>query len=66
MSSPQANPNRRTESDTTQASDWLEVVQRKAEALRFGAVHITIHEGRVTQVESVERTRFTAPTSAVR
>ena len=40
--------------------EWLEVVRSKAEALRFGSIQITIHEGRVTQVESIEKTRFQA------
>jgi hypothetical protein len=40
------------------ASDWLGVVTTKVRALRFGVVQITVHEGRVTQVEVAERTRF--------
>ena len=39
---------------------WLEVVKAKAAAIRFGSVQITVHEGRVTQVEAVEKTRFGA------
>jgi len=39
-------------------ADWLEVVRSKAEALRFGSIQIIVHEGRVTQIESVEKTRF--------
>lgn len=53
-------PNERTAqggSDT----DWLEVVRKNAANLRFGSIQITVHEGRVTQVESVEKTRFVAP-----
>ena len=37
---------------------WLEVVRQKVAAIRFGSVQITVHEGRVTQVESLEKTRF--------
>ena len=40
------------------ADSWLEVVHRKVGAIRFGSVQITVHEGRVTQVEAVEKTRF--------
>ena len=40
------------------ADSWLEVVRRKVAAIRFGSVQITVHEGRVTQVEAVEKTRF--------
>lgn len=42
-------------------ADWLDVVRRNVANLRFGSVQITVHEGRVTQVESVEKTRFVAP-----
>ena len=48
-----------------QASDdqeWLEVVRQKVAKLKFGSVQITVHDGRVTQVESIEKTRF-APKS---
>ncbi|MES2997353.1 MAG: YezD family protein [Verrucomicrobiota bacterium] len=38
--------------------DWLEVVRKNAEQLRYGSIQITVHDGRVTQVESIERTRF--------
>ncbi len=41
-------------------SDWLEVVRQNVGNLRFGSVQITVHEGRVTQVESIEKTRFVA------
>ena len=40
------------------AESWLEVVRRKVAAIRFGSVQITVHEGRVTQVEAVEKTRL--------
>ena len=40
------------------ADSWLEVVRRKVAAIRFGSVQITVHDGRVTQVEAVEKTRF--------
>lgn len=39
--------------------DWLEVVRNNVANLRFGSVVVTIHDGRVTQVESIEKTRFT-------
>lgn len=37
---------------------WLEIVRQKVAAIRFGSVQITVHDGRVTQVESLEKTRF--------
>ena len=41
-------------------ADWLEVVRRNVSGLRFGSVQIIVHEGRVTQIESLEKTRFPA------
>ena len=45
----------------TVSEPWLEVVRRKVGAMRFGSVQIVIHEGRVTQVESTEKTRLSEP-----
>ena len=39
---------------------WLEIDRQKVAAMRFGSVQIVVHEGRVTQVESTEKTRFAA------
>lgn len=39
------------------SSEWLEIVRRKVEAIRFGTVQIVVHDGRVTLVESTEKTR---------
>ena len=44
-----------------ETKDWLEVVRKNVSNLRFGSVHITVHDGRVTQIESVEKTRFVTP-----
>lgn len=41
--------------------EWLAVVAEKVRSLRFGVVQITVHEGRVTQVEVTEKTRFEKP-----
>lgn len=43
------------------SGDWLDVVRKNVANLRFGSVLITVHDGRVTQVESIEKTRFIAP-----
>lgn len=40
----------------------IEVVQeilQAIEQLRFGSIEITVHEGRVTQIERREKIRFT-------
>ena len=47
----------RTAQDGSEA-DWLEIVRKNVANLRFGSVQITVHDGRVTQVESNEKTRI--------
>lgn len=42
----------------TTTESWLDIVKQKVEAMRFGSVQIVVHEGRVTQVESTEKTPF--------
>jgi hypothetical protein len=39
-------------------ADWLALVQKQVTSLRFGVVQITVHGGRVVQVETTERLRF--------
>lgn len=52
---------RRTTTELAPAiPQWLEVVREKVESLKFGSVQIVVHEGRITQVESIEKTRFQA------
>lgn len=43
---------------TESNEDWLSIVRRKVESLRFGVVQIIVHEGNVTQIESTEKTRL--------
>jgi len=55
-------------SQSTQESEfeaWLEIVRQKVGAMRFGSVQIIVHEGRVTQVESTEKTRLPSDTAPV-
>ena len=40
------------------SADWLAIVQKQVTSLRFGVVQITVHDGRVVQVETTERLRF--------
>ncbi|MFT3989847.1 MAG: YezD family protein [Luteolibacter sp.] len=47
------------------STEWLEVVRKNVAGLRYGSVHITVHDGRVTQVESIEKTRFITPREEV-
>lgn len=37
---------------------WLDLVRQKVTGLRFGSAQIIVHENRVTQVESTEKTRL--------
>jgi hypothetical protein len=43
--------------------DWIGLVQQQVTSLRFGVVQITVHDGRVVQVETTERLRFDKPAS---
>jgi hypothetical protein len=43
---------------TTQDKRVLDEVVKALESLRFGSVEITVHEGRVTQIERKEKVRF--------
>lgn len=42
------------------STDWLESVRRHVAGLRYGVVQVTVHDGRVVQVERTERFRFEA------
>ncbi len=42
----------------------LDEIIRAVEALRFGAIEITVHDGRVTQIERREKIRFQSETNA--
>jgi hypothetical protein len=44
--------------EDTSTESWIEIVKQKVESVRFGHVQIIVHEGRVTQVESTEKTRL--------
>jgi len=37
---------------------WVEIVERQVRALKFGSVQITVHDGRVVQVETSSKIRF--------
>lgn len=57
------NPNASESSPSSEnpKPNWVEVVRNKVEALQFGSIQIIVHEGRVTQIESLEKTRFISP-----
>ena len=37
---------------------WLSHVIRRVQSLRFGSIHIKVHDGQVVMVESLEQRRF--------
>ena len=49
-----------SKNDDSSATEWMDVVVKKIGTLRYGSVQITVHDGRVTLVESIEKTRFTS------
>lgn len=64
LCSMKTNPETTRKTEPTVHQPWLKIVEERVAALRFGTVQIVVHEGRVTQVESTERTRFNAAESA--
>lgn len=49
-----------TATNSHPSEPWIEIIRRKVGAMRFGSVNLTIHDGRVTQVEATEKTRLPA------
>lgn len=52
-----------TTRSVTEASEgsWKEIVERQIKNLKFGSVQITVHEGRVVQIETSVKVRFDKP-----
>jgi hypothetical protein len=44
--------------DHTGNTEWLEVVRQHVDSLRFGVVQVTVHDGKVVQIERTERVRL--------
>ena len=40
---------------------WVSIVRQKVESLHFGMVQIVVHDSKVVQIESTEKTRLNAP-----
>ena len=38
--------------------EWVGIVLKQVESLRFGVVQITVHESRVVQIEKTEKVRL--------
>ncbi len=41
--------------------DWLLLVRKQVDSLKFGTVQITVHDSHVTQVERLEKVRLDRP-----
>jgi hypothetical protein len=50
-----------TNSPNSDLPEWLELVRRQVESLRYGTVQIVVHDSQVTQIEKVERVRLDKP-----
>jgi hypothetical protein len=37
---------------------WLQVLRAQLDGLRFGTIQITVHEGRIVQIDRTQRTRL--------
>ena len=58
QSSPQAKQGTPERDD--QHAGALALVRQALDKLKFGAVHLTVHEGRLVQIEVTEKTRLPA------
>ena len=38
--------------------DWVRLVRRAVQGLRYGSVEVLVHDGRVVQVETRQKVRF--------
>ncbi len=39
-------------------ADWLELVSKQVESIRFGTVHLIVQDSKVVQIETTEKVRF--------
>lgn len=44
--------------------EWLERIEAQVNGLEYGSVLITVHDGRVVQIDRTERKRFDAVSSS--
>ena len=44
--------------EASKSNEWLELVRQAVDSLRYGVVHITVHDRRVTQIEKTEKRRL--------
>ena len=39
---------------------WIEIIKEKLSGLRYGQILLTVHDGRIVQIERTEKTRLEA------
>ena len=42
----------------TTEHNWIEVIKEKLGGLRYGQILLTVHDGRIVQIERTEKTRL--------
>jgi len=42
----------------TTGHNWIEVIKEKLGGLRYGQILLTVHDGRIVQIERTEKTRL--------
>jgi len=52
----------KTDAPALPEPEWIELVREKVAGLRYGVVQLTIHDGRVIQIERTEKTRLNSGT----
>ncbi|MFC4775612.1 YezD family protein [Paenibacillus sp. GCM10023252] len=40
---------------------WLDRIVEQVNGLQYGSVNITVHDGRIVQIDRTERTRYDSP-----
>ena len=48
---------------TSETQNWIEVIKEKLGGLRYGQILLTVHDGRVVQIERTEKTRLESSSS---
>jgi hypothetical protein len=49
-----------SQANGSQKPALVQEILRAVESVKFGSIEITVHEGRVTQIEKREKVRFTS------
>jgi hypothetical protein len=52
------------QSPAAETESWARLVESRLQQLRYGVITLTVHDGRVVQVDCTERTRFSGSREA--